>query len=209
MIDSGINLRHPGVREPLGGSGIPVIDGGAYGRSGRTEQTGIGDRIGHGTWVAASILAIAPNCELVSLRVFDDSVVCSVEALLSALEASRDFEPDLVNLSVGTTAIDRIEELRRTVELLRASETRLVAPATVSGLASYPGSLEGVDAVVPDPNQPRTAPECREVSGRPVWFASPRGPSLDRQPPPLCEGASLATAHVTGFLAATTTGRPR
>ena len=43
---------------------------------------------------------------------------------------------------------------------------RIVAPASMSGLSSYPGSLEGVDSVVEDPDRPRQTPEQRQRGGR-------------------------------------------
>lgn len=194
LIDSGVDPRAPGVR----GRGS-LVDAG----------DGLRDGLGHGTFVAASILALCDEVELCSIRVFEQEVTCSIERLCAALEQARELRPALVNLSVGTTSIGAIEPLRTVIRPLLEDGVRVVSPAASSGMASYPGALEGVDAVVPDGNSVRTAPTQREHGGRMHWFASPHAASEAGRAPPSAHGASLATAHVTGLLARMLVDRDR
>lgn len=197
ILDSGINTDHPHIE------GMGTIEiGRTIGVGGISADVDGADRLGHGTAVAAAILDIAPGSSVYSIQVFIDSLDCPFENVLIGLEQAITWGPDLVNLSLGTTLPTFAERLAELVESGAQRGARIVAPASMSGLPSYPGSLSGVEAVAEDPSRPRDEPVRERRGDRDYWFASPYPrdlPGLSRVAN--LSGISMATANVTGYLA--------
>lgn len=197
VIDSGVDLGHPGVR----GRG-EVSAGPAFADAGIATPGGAGrDQLGHGTAIAVAILAQAPDCELQALRVFDAAPYCAFERVLAALQHALAQRPDVVNLSLGTTSLAWQPPLAALLATARGQGTRIVAPATFAGLPCAPGNLPDADGVIADPNVPPSLPVRRRHGGSEFWFASPvppRGP--DGVTIARARGESVATAYVTAWL---------
>src|SRR4051812_7299806 len=118
IVDSGVFAAHPLVGPIAGGVAIAGED--------------LTDHLGHGTAVAATVRAEAPEAELYIVKIFDRSLVCPIETLVAGLEWCIANRMDLVNLSVGTPGhAEQLSEIARRI--------RIVAPA-----GSNPGDLEGV-----------------------------------------------------------------
>jgi hypothetical protein len=186
LVDSGVEPSHPGVR------GRAVLRG---------DAAALRDELGHGTWMAAAILAQCQDLELGVVRVLDELDHCEPERLLRGIDDALEFAPDLVNVSLGVTGLAWRAAFAELVARASSRGARLVAPAALAGMPCWPGALDGVESVVADPNVPRVLPVQRVVEGRRVWFASPTAPALGALPAPRARGESLATANVTGFLA--------
>src|SRR5712671_2449097 len=139
VIDSGVDPGHPGVRGRCQFRAGPAF---AADRS-LLPLVGGHDELGHGTAIAAAILAIAPGTVLTALRVFDDQPTCDFVRVLDALEHALALQPQIVNLSLGTTSLDHRPRLQQLVATARAAGIRLVAPASYSGLPCDPGGLPG------------------------------------------------------------------
>jgi hypothetical protein len=197
VIDSGVDRHHPAVR----GRG-PLVAGPAFAADGPIDTDGGGhDVLGHGTAVAAAILQQAPAAELVSLRVFEGGAVGAFEVVLAALAHAVALQPQVINLSLGTTSLRHRRPLQALVAAATAAGCRIVTPASYGGLPCDPGNLDGVDAVVADPNVLPMLPELRPHGGRWLWFASPLPPrDADGGRRLLARGESLACATVSGFL---------
>lgn len=194
IIDSGIDRHHPGVR------GRTVVVGPAFADDGTQTAGGAGDdRLGHGTAVAAAILRHCATAEVIAARVFDDDGSCAFDRVLHALAWAIAQRPQIVNLSLGTAAQRFAAPLRELVATAQRQRIRIVAPAAREGMPVWPGMLDAVDAVVADANVPASLPVRREVNGHTYWFVAPTSPGQ----PAAAEGASLATANVTGYLART------
>lgn len=199
VVDSGIDAGHPALR------GQQVQRGPTFGPAGvLAHEENEADLLGHGTAVAATIVRFltgAPAVELVALRVFERSPTCDFAAVVHALRHALALQPAIVNLSLGTTSLRHRRELQVLVAQAAAQRTRLVAPASYGGLPCDPGSLDGVEGVVGDPNVLPQLPELRPHAGRLVWFASPLPPpAADGVRRLLARGDSLAVAAVTGCL---------
>ena len=198
VLDSGINADHPHLAP------AHSITFGSRLRGVTLEaDSEHRDALGHGTAVAAAIVDLAPGVDLVSIRLFDQAPTCGVAGLVVALEHALTFDPDFVNLSLGTTDPESIAAFTDVVCEAQSHGVEVVAPADFHGLASYPGGLDGVHGVVVDPNRPRELPERRAVGDRYRWYASPYPRDLPGVPRAAnLSGVSMAVANVTGFLAA-------
>jgi serine protease AprX len=67
-----------------------------------------GDRFNHGTGVASLVVALAPRCNLIDIKVIDDSgvgtdeeVVLGINEVISLKETRADIFPYVINLSLG------------------------------------------------------------------------------------------------------------
>jgi hypothetical protein len=198
IVDSGIDPAHPLVR----GRGR-VLPGALVTAGGPAPgSTGCRDELGHGTVVAAAVLCTAPGAELLPLRVFDRDSVCDFHRVLAALDAALADEISLCNLSLGTTSVDFRAALLLRVDAARRRGVRIVAPASLAGLACDPGALPGVEPVVADPNVAPRFPELRVHDGRTLWFASPAPPrGLETRLCLRARGESIACGYVSGYLA--------
>src|SRR6185295_3851841 len=148
------------VRIALLDSGVDPAHRAVHGRCTFTAGPGGDrDRLGHGTAVAAAILELCPGAALHSLQLFEREPKCTVDALLDGLRTALEWEPDLVNLSLGTTDPSAQLALAELCGQARERNVRLIAPATSSGLPALPGHLIGVDGVIDDPNVPRPVPQ--------------------------------------------------
>jgi subtilisin family serine protease len=194
IIDSGVHAAHPHVRSVAGGVTI----------SEQGEHPDYGDRLGHGTAVAAVIREKAPDAELFAVRIFAERLTASFGSLIRALDWAARSRIHLVNLSLGTTRPEHATALRGALHRAAASGMRVVAARDTEGVHYLPGSVPHA-AVVPvqlDWACPRDTCYTAEVDGGTVYRASglprpiPGVPSTHN-----LSGISFAVANVTGILA--------
>ena len=190
LVDSGVDPAHPGLR------GKFVLG----------ERDALRDRLGHGTWMAAAILALAPDAELVAIAVLEDVDRCGPIELLRGIDAALALSPDFVNVSLGVIDLAQRDAFAAGIARALACGARIVAPASLQGLPCWPGALDGADGVVVDPNLARALPQRRRVGDREFWFASPQAPSFGSLPAPRFRGESFAAANVSGHLASRARG---
>ena len=194
VVDSGIHPDHPHVGGISGGVGI--------GPSGELSDDYL-DRLGHGTAVAAAIREKAPDCKLLSVRVFDRTLLTTGLALVAAIEWSARQGVQLINLSLGTTNQEHAPALAAAVAMAAAHGAIVVSAAPQEGAAWLPGGLPGVVAVDVDWDRPRD--ECHVVSAgangiRLSASGYPR-PIPGVPPERNFSGLSFAVANATGLLA--------
>ncbi|PWC90989.1 hypothetical protein TSH100_02755 [Azospirillum sp. TSH100] len=176
--------------------GLPVADRTAFHR--RDDAPGVEqvqptpDRIGHGSAVAAAILARAPAVELLDAQIFHDSISASPAAVAAALRWAIGCGARLATLSLGLPA-DRTV-MRVAVEEALSHGLLLVAARPARGGPVWPAAYPGV---IPATGDARCAPG--EVSVLPNAF----GTCMRRTDGnPHMGGASLAVGHLAGLLAA-------
>ena len=94
VIDSGVHASHPHI----GG----LVEGASVARRRLRSQSGVDDRLGHGTAVAAAIHEKAPGAAIIPVRVFDRELTATIDALVSAIHGRPGVGASLINLSLGT-----------------------------------------------------------------------------------------------------------
>jgi hypothetical protein len=196
VVDSGIAPRHPHIGAVSGGLRI--------GRNGEEDEDWA-DRIGHGTAVAAAIREKAPEAELFALRVFEQELATTADALALAIRRAAEQRCRLINLSLGTANPDHEAALTRAVEYAAERGALVISALELDGMRWLPGSLAGVLGVRLDWECPRDAIRLeQDAAGRVVAVASgyPRPiPGVD--PERNLKGISFAVANVNGILART------
>jgi subtilisin family serine protease len=193
IIDSGVNPAHPHVRPVAGG--VHILPEGVSGD--------YKDVIGHGTAVAGAIREQAPRAEIYAVKIFDRQLATSGQVLLRAIDWCIDTKVDFINLSLGTRNPSYTAAFEGRISRARALGANIVAAYEMNGEKAFPGSLEGVTAVVLDNSCPRDRLEERRRDGRIVYAGAgyPRDiPGVPREHN--LQGISFAVARVTGLLAA-------
>jgi subtilisin len=197
ILDSGIESGHPLVGPVQGAVAVTVEDGEAT-----VERDDAGDLCGHGTACAGIVRALAPECELHSVRVLGAGYTGSGTALLAGLRWAVEQEFDVINMSLSTTKRQFAGVLHELADSAYFRRTMLVASAHNMPVESYPWRFSSVISVGshedPDPRaffyNPKPPVEffARGVDVEVAWLG---GGSIH------CTGNSFATPHMTGLCA--------
>ncbi len=135
IIDSGIDPRHPVLAGPLQRA-VAVELGGAAGATVVADE--LGDVSGHGTACAGIVRALAPACELTSVRVLGPDLTGGGDALVAGLRWAIAEGHQVVNLSLSTTKARFAEALRALVDEAYFRGAMLVASAHNMPVESWP-----------------------------------------------------------------------
>jgi subtilisin family serine protease len=143
VVDSGVEGDHPLVGG-LAGSWVvtPAADG-----SHRVEATDGGDAYGHGTACAGIIRRTAPDCDLHSVRVLGQNATGTGDMLLAGLGWAVRQGFDVINLSLSTTRVRFVAELRALADEAFFRRTAIVASAHNAPVESFPWRFASVISV--------------------------------------------------------------
>lgn len=208
VLDSGVHVGHPHMRGALPAPGFAVEDDGSF-----TDQDGAWNDVqGHGTAIAAAILARRPGARLMPVRVLDRDLRASSACLAAGIVEAARRGARVLNLSLGSEAPESAAPLARAIAQAAALGAVAVAAAAPLPRSSWPADLPGVIGVRWDEDCPPeawysldeglllpgggTAPLARFAShGRPR-------PAEGRDPGGNFAGASLACAPLAAAAAA-------
>ena len=192
MLDSGVFADHPHVQRPLAG-GITITPSG--------EHDGFQDRLGHGTAVCALLQQMAPDADILAVKIFDTRLATSLPIVLRAIDWCLAQQVDVINLSLGTANQDHLPRFTEAIERTQRAGAVVVSAYQVGNTLMLPGSLSPVIGVVEDP-------ACARES---IRFLSNPTPHIAACPYPLdipgvprernIHGVSFAVAHVTARIA--------
>jgi subtilisin family serine protease len=198
ILDSGIELGHPLVGEVQEAYAVSVdAEGNA-----EIDDDDVGDRCGHGTACAGIVRSLAPECELVSVRVLGEGYTGSGRVMLAGLRWAIEQGFDVVNMSLSTTKKELATLLHELADEAYFRRTVLVASAHNMPVESYPwrfssvisvGSHEETDPLVYYFNpEPPVEFFARGLELDVAWLG---GTSLR------ATGNSFATPHISGICA--------
>ena len=200
VIDSGIAPGHPHVGAVS--AGVALVG---------DDPSDSNDRMGHGTAVAAAIRDLAPDAELIPVRVLDRELATSARILSRAILWAVEARVHLVNLSLGTSNAAHIPLFRDALHEARTHGVTVISAAHHSGTPWYPGALANALGVVASQTVARRSLRVvRGGAGHVVEASSlPRpidGVPVERN----LTGVSFAVANATGIVArALEAGAPR
>ena len=152
IIDSGVEADHPRVRGRLVEQHAVVLtdEGGSV-----EPDPGTGDLFGHGTACAGIIVGLAPDVEIVSLRVLGSDLKGKGRAFVSALEWVIEHRVSVVNLSLSSKSEQLYGLFHELADEAYFNNVTLVSAANNVPGASYPSLFSSVISVAahdePDP----------------------------------------------------------
>ena len=198
ILDSGVDAAHPLVGSVQGAVAIRVADDDEV----LVEADEQGDVVGHGTACAGVVRSLAPECELISVRVLGTGYKGSGRVLLAGLRWAVEQGFHVVNMSLSTTKRDNAAILHELADRAYFRRTAIVASAHNMPVESFPWKFSSVISVGshderdpyayyynPDPPVEFFAPG---VDIAVAWLG---GGTLR------CTGNSFATPHITGICA--------
>ena len=204
VVDSGVDVMDPRLdRAAVAGWNIQL---GATGHA--MIGADHGDLHGHGTEVAASILAVASGVEIVSVRIMDESLRTTADLMAAGIETAFRNGARVINLSMGTPNMGKALLLRDTVALAREAGAVVLAAAHPSGDRAYPADLPETLGIAshPDCGENRlfhfhadhfAAEDWGHLSGKFLAHGHLRRGTTER----LYRGSEIATAYVSGMAA--------
>lgn len=198
VVDSGVDPDHPGVGPIQGSYAVEPGPDGEF----TVVETGPGDQFGHGTACASVVRAIAPECDIHSVRVLGAGAYGTGEAFLTGLRWAVRQGYDVLNLSLSTTRRQFVGALRELADEAYFGRSLLVASAHNRPMESFPWRFSSVVSVgshsEPDPDlflyNPRPPVEffAHGVNVDVAWAGGERR---------RCTGNSFATPHIAGYAA--------
>ena len=206
LIDSGINAGHEHVGAVRAGARIVTTPSGPAAIEGIDAAV---DAIGHGTACAGLVRWLAPDAELIAIRVFDSTLRAPCGYLPPAFAFAMKEGARLANLSLGLHSEEVLPEADQALDALLDTGVTVVAALGPRAAPTWPASHPGVVAVTADPHL---------ESDRWIWidegFRGPDGaahPLVAAAPFPRpmpgrpreqnLAGVSFAAAAISGLLA--------
>lgn len=158
VVDSGIDGSHPlvgGVAEYVG---VERDNGTATGV--RFVEGPHGDLYGHGTACAAIIRELAPEVELVSVRVLGPDLKGSAGAFAYGVEWCLEHGVDIVNISMSTASESWAETFYDLIDTAARQRVLLVTAMNNQRKRTIPGEFSGVFSVACAPGHDREQVWC-------------------------------------------------
>jgi subtilisin family serine protease len=205
ILDSGLERGHPALQGRVVESvAIELVDGAP-----NVVADDAGDLFGHGTACAGLVLGLAPDVELVSIRVLGSDLRGRGEAFLAGLRWAVERGVDIANLSLSSRSEQLFPAFHEVVGEAYFQRVVLVGAATNGPGPSYPSLFASVVSVaahdVPDPwrwyYNPKPPVEFG-AWGVDVPIAWKDGGSTRGT------GNSFAAPHITGLVALLCSRRP-
>jgi len=197
VVDSGVDPGHRLVGGVSSAVAVRIEDDKAH-----IEDDQIGDVCGHGTACAGIIRSIAPDCELVSVRVLGEGFIGSGPAIIEGLRWAVEQGFDVINMSLSTTKERFVADLHALTDAAYFRRSLIVASAHNMPVRSYPWRFASVVSVashdIDDPLAYLRNPDppvefyARGVEVDVAWAD---GSTLR------ASGNSFATPHISGICA--------
>jgi len=161
IIDSGVEAEHPAV----GGRVRERVAVELHAGEPEVVEDTAGDLFGHGTACAGLIVGLAPQVEIVSVRVLGADLKGRGAAFLAALEWAIDHRVDVINLSLSSKSEALFADFHEVADRAYFAGVTLVSAANNAPGPSYPSLFSSVISVAaheePDPWR---------------WYYNPRPP---------------------------------
>jgi subtilisin family serine protease len=137
VVDSGLNMNHPtmegayadGWGLQLGATGHALLSSSFY------------DDSGHGTMVAGSILAVAPDVRLLAIKIMGGDHKTSAELMAAGIETAAKNGARIINLSLGTPNMGKALLLRDCISNAVKAGCLVISSAHPKGERTYPADL--------------------------------------------------------------------
>ena len=197
VVDSGVDGGHPLVGGVSRSIAIRIEDDETH-----IDEDESGDVCGHGTACAGIIRSVAPDCELVSVRVLGEGFVGSGPALIEGLRWAVEQGFDVINMSLSTTKERFVSDLHALTDAAYFRRSLIVASAHNMPIPSWPWRFASVLSVAShseaDPevffHNPHPPVEFH-ARGMDVEVAWAGGATIR------ASGNSFATPHMAGMAA--------
>lgn len=202
VIDSGIYSLHPDLKGNVVRTCIVTKN-----QEGVIEFTEMPvekseDSFGHGTAVAGCVTGLAPEVEIINIKVLNEYNACTGDILIAGLKWALDQNIKLINMSLATSKKQWIQDLYQLSEQAYIQNTIIVSSRRNVGDLGCPAMFSSVISVdreeYKDKYQIGFRPKNMieyDARGTEIEVLAPGGGHA------IQTGTSFATPHVTGMVA--------
>lgn len=183
---------------------LKPLDGKRFVDDARPLELSVGqdtaDRIGHGTACARIVRSIAPQVDLLPLRVFGKRLETSTEVVVAALDHAVERGARIINLSLGSPLAEAEAPFRAACERAHRAGCVVVSAMPLGAEKIFPAVFDTVLAVTA--GRFTNVHDLERVPGGPANFAACEGSPVTRDLPlGRSSGSSFAAPHVSGLVA--------
>jgi hypothetical protein len=199
VLDSGVQPSHPHVGGLV--KGVQIT---AYG-----ELEDTLDRLGHGTAVAAVVHHLAPQAEIVPVKIFDRQLSTNLTIILRAVDWCLENNIQIINLSLGTTNEVHRGSFERMAIRVEQAGAVVVSAYSMKETRLLPGRLPGIIGAVADPNCETSGYNVKNEESKTVFGALPFPRDIPGIPRELnLNGVSFAVARLSAYICRSWLQRP-
>lgn len=158
IVDTGIDPTHERVHGISYGVGLRLSARGEV----HSDPDSF-DRYGHGTACAAIIRQIAPECDLIAVRIASDTTTISARLLRAGMEWALDHGADVISVSAGTSTGSEGAAFESFCSRAASMDVPVVAAESNDGRRTFPAACEstlvvGAELTNPEPYAFRSDP---------------------------------------------------
>jgi len=161
ILDSGVDHGHPLVAPLASAVALEQAEDGET----HVIADALGDVCGHGTACAGIVRALAPHCEIHSVRVLGEGATGSGDLILAGLRHAVEQGFGVINMSLSTTKKKFAETLHELADLAYFRQIVIVAAAHNMPVESFPWRFSSVISV-----------GSHEEDDPLTWYANPSPP---------------------------------
>lgn len=202
VIDSGIDASHPALKGKVIRTCVVEKNTEGVIECLETPVEESVDHFGHGTAVAGIITDIAPDVEIINIKVLNQYNACTGDVLIEGIKWALDQDIKLINMSLATLKKQWISGLHEMCERAYAQNAIFIVSRRNIGDMGYPAMFSSVISV----DREEYSDKYR-VNYRPETFIEydARGTEIEVLAPgggtAIQTGTSFATPHVCGIVA--------
>ena len=198
VLDSGVDAGHPAVSPVAERWAISEDEEGVFHFSPDTAD----DACGHGTACCGIVRRLAPDCDLISVKVLPDGFTGSGAMMLAGLRFAIERGYEVINMSLSTSRREFLGLLHELADAAYFGRSLIVASAHNLPVESYPWRFASVISVG---SHERDDPELIVANGSPPVEFFARGVAVEVPWPGgatiTATGNSFATPHVSALCA--------
>ncbi len=150
IVDSGVDVRDP----RLAGANLTGWNISLNATAHALLASDFADENGHGTEIAAAVHAVAPDAQLMCIKIMDARLRTSADLMAAAIELAAKNGAGVINLSLGTPNMGKALLLRDCCANAVEKGAVVIAAAHPKGERAYPADLPEAVGVASHPDCP-------------------------------------------------------
>lgn len=196
LIDSGVEINHSELYDKSI-QGIEVI----CNNTKSYVRNSFADSNGHGTALAGIIFDKCENVDLISIKILDENLKCSFDALYNALQIAIKENVRIINLSLGITKKINKERLYELCKSAFNKDIYIISAFHNNGILSYPAAFNEVIGVIGEKIKYKYGYVYNNDKNEFIANGELQKVCWKNNGYKYMKGNSFACAHITGILA--------